>query len=147
VSSTFDLTGTWEGKGSCKGLLNGEKYKLVVKDSTFLITQNGGAINLQGQDVTGTYDYNGRAMEALAKPGTGQVVGVHCATNPISSLYNEMFHAKATVKPTAANPANAKLKITSIFNNGETVAICKSSYTRIDTDDPGIGPCLQPALE
>jgi hypothetical protein len=143
----MDLTGTWEGKGTCKGLTTGgAPYKLVVKDSIFKITQTSASdINLQGEDFTGTYPYNGLVIESAAKPRSGQVSAIHCASNPfIPDFYNDMLIGKAKVKPTTDNPAGATLKLTGIFFNGDTLATCKSKYTRVSTADPGIGPCIPP---
>jgi len=136
-----NLTGTWEGKYTCKVLLNGVQTKTTTMDvlgtpiSILKLTHTDTALNA---DSDARFHYAGFAA-AQAKDSTkGAVTFVECSTTPGSNAYNEMLSVTVNTKP-----AHATLKGIDVYNSGgsEVGGICKYNYKRVDTADPGIGPC------
>jgi len=138
-AQAFDLTGTWEGKWSCKGF-DGSKFKSANKESIMLITQAGDTVNV---DVDGgEFHYNGRAIPDDAKPEKGEVVLAACPNDNLPGAGGEAETVRATVK-TKLTTFKATFKAISIFDDDfPSVGTCKYTFKRIDAADPGVSPCF-----
>lgn len=146
TASTFNLTGTWTGGYSCKGIDAGAKTKLTVKPATMTITQLADVAALMHIETTGAgggHTYNGNLSASTDKPGTGAATFVECATRSDFNDYDEVLSASnIKITPSAKNPAKAKFVATSTVHSGTLVgAICKFTFERTSTDDPVVSGC------
>ena len=138
-----DLTGTWEGRWSCK-TFHGAKGTEENKQSEFQIVQNGTtfAADLDG----GGFLYNGAVIpddkNTANKPGKGEAVLIQCGTDnlPFAGAEAEMLRVSVKTKP---NSVAATLKGTSIFEDPPgVVGTCQFSYKRTTTSTTRmVGPC------
>jgi hypothetical protein len=135
-----NLTGTWEGRYTCKALSNGVPVRFTQKDSVgtvsvLKITHTDTALNA---DLDAGFHYAGFAAAQVKDSTKGAATFVECSTTPASNAYNEVFSVNVNTKP-----AHATLKGTSVYNlsDVEIGGICTYNYKRVDTADPGIGPC------
>jgi hypothetical protein len=139
-----NLTGTWEGKYTCKVLQNGVPIKFTNMDSVgtpisiLKITHTATALNA-GLDAG--FHYAGFAAAQVNDSTKGAATFVECSTTPASNAYNEMLSVTVNTKP-----AHATLKGIDVYNlsnlsDQEIGGICRYNYKRVDTADPGIGPC------
>jgi hypothetical protein len=144
----FNLTGTWEGKVTCKGLSLGEKAK-TVSEGLVKISQSGTELALEFDpdgNLEPSLDFAGFTAPESGNPDKGQLVATYCGTSPFinSSGQDHIVHAKGVIKPTDANPYNATLKMTSIVGAYPNVAVCKWKFTRTDITDPSAPGCPPP---
>jgi len=136
--AALDLTGTWEGKWSCKDVTSGAATK-PGGTVTMTITHSGGNANaslhrtLKDGSDGGTETYQGGVLELAAKPGQGASTLVGCDTRPGSSNYAETLSANVKVTSTTAT-----FKGTSAYQHGATPSAggqCKYSFKRTATAD------------
>lgn len=123
-----DLTGTWEGRWSCK-IFNGAKHTEGNKQSVFQITQMGTAF---GADLdSGGYHWNGAVIaDAKNTANKGEAVLIQCGTDNLPLIGSEAEIIRATVK-TKPNSVKATLTGLSIFENGsDAFGTCRYSYKR-----------------
>ena len=82
AASTFNITGTWTGGYSCKGIDAGAKTKLTVKPATMTITQVNDVAALMHIEAAGagggSHTYNGNVSASADKPGTGAATSESC---------------------------------------------------------------------
>ena len=151
-AAAFNLTGHWEGKYSCKGfaapftedgkLVN--KFTTVHKTSTLDITQNGNAFGavLDLNLPAGPYRYNGFSMPSVKTDDVGEVFLVGCGTSPTPPDGDTGAEILRAAVKTKDGVVKASFKGFSIFvDNFPEAETCKYSYTRVDTNDPGIDTC------
>lgn len=146
---SFDLTGHWIGKWSCKGfsapyvrdgkLVNG--FAPANPASTLAITQNDGAFGAVIDLNEGeSYRYNGFAMESVKGAGSGEVFLLRCGTGqtPVPSG-GEIVRAAVKTK---GGVVKASFKgVSLVADDYPEITSCKYSYTRIDTVDPAVESC------
>ena len=137
----FDLTGTWEGKWTCRAQINGAPSTIANDDSVMKITQLGpdGYVDLDN----GTYHYSGWAAADNDNDKRGATTVVDCDTNPRSEFSNEMISAKVKA-PSGAD--SGEFNGTSAYNlaqpgNIELGGICRYTFERVSATDPGVLPC------
>jgi hypothetical protein len=141
-SLAIDLTGTWEGKYTCKGF-EGEKFSFTVV-GTLEITQTGADLALR---VAGVDEYNGVAIDDARKPETaGTAYFVHCGTSDVPGTglggFDETGFAK--LKANASGGGSFKATTNAFFSEAPIGAgNCKFSFKRTSTDDPGVLACDQ----
>jgi hypothetical protein len=144
ASAALDLTGTWEGKWSCKDVTFGAATK-PSGTVTMTVTQSGGNANaslhrtLKDGSDGGTETYQGRVLELVAKPGQGASTLVGCETRPGSNNYAETLSANVKVASSGAT-----FKGVSAYQWGATPSAggqCKYSFKRTTTADPGVAAC------
>lgn len=139
----YDLTGTWEGTYTCKGLANGVK-DAYVNQLVAKISQVGTAV---GADITfdGTpFKYNGIAAAKADKPDKGDLAFVLCGTDDDLStgVYDEFGRFSVTTKPAKGTGA---IKGLSQFSTPEPAVItCKWKLKRTDPADPAVTPACPP---
>jgi len=146
-AQTFNLTGHWTGKWSCKGVANDGKFTAANKASTLDVTQTVGtfAATVDAADPNGNFKFNAFAVPDVKKPDQkGEVILLGCALGPTvpPSDVAELIRVQVKTKPdsTTASFKGTSL-FTSIFNGAPQVGTCKYSYKRMDTDDPGLSAC------
>jgi hypothetical protein len=149
-ASAFNLTGHWVGKYSCKGFAapfddDGKqvnKFSTSHPTSTLDITQNGNNFAAVIDLNDGPYRYNGFSMPSVKTDAVGEVFLLGCNNGntpaPPSSGAEIM---RAAVK-TKAGVVKATFKAISLFaDNYPEIETCKYTYTRVDTNDPGVTAC------
>jgi len=137
----FDMTGTWEGKWTCRVQINGTPTTIANDDSVMQITQVGPIVHVDLDN--GAYLYNGWAGADNDNPKRGASTFVGCGTSPRVRFDNEVISARVKA-PTGSN--NGEFSGTSAYNSTdvgdiELGGICRYTFTRTSATDPGIGPC------
>ena len=138
ASAAFDLTGTWLGRWSCQGF-EGVPFKSSRKPSVLLISQTG---NTLAASIDGAFAYNGGAIPDLRAPDTqGEVALAQCATDslPFQGGESELLRAKVKVDPHKGSGSFKGLAV--VESDSPDVLTCKYSYTRVDSEDPGVSAC------
>ncbi len=136
AASALDLTGTWEGKLTCKGLFDGEKISTTCCE-ILQITQSGDTVNIS---VFGDL-YFGRVTTRTGHPDQGAVTFVGCNTDNTLPNASEMVFANVTddLKPLSVK---GTLKGEGPFVNDPTEQyVCTWNYKRIDRTDPLVSAC------
>ena len=138
----FDLTGTWEGKYTCKGF-DGEKYSFTVP-GTLEITQTGTVLALALPFDGGADAYNGVGIDDTAKPLQGAAYFVHCGVTDVPGMGEGGLDETGFAKIKTKENGTGSFKATTTYYLGapREVATCKWSYKRIDTADPVVPSCL-----
>ncbi len=138
--STFDLTGTWVGKLTCKGMTAGVKAT-VVSTPALSVSQSGNAVGL-------VMDYGGGVVEqyvGLANPDAtkplekGELGVIRCGTdNAVGTTVaaDEVGRLSAGTKP--APSSKGTLKGTSVVARSTGLATCAWKWTRTAVADPGV---------
>lgn len=133
-TSAFDLTGTWEGKWSCKGLDLGIKSKLQNGGSVVEIVQTGDSLAIRFDDAD---DYGGITVEDVSNADKGAAAIVACSTSSdltFGTDFDDMQHWRIKT-----NPASGKGRIKGVgvwSPPGNSVSTCKYSYKRVSTTPP-----------
>jgi hypothetical protein len=138
ASGAFDLTGTWVGRWSCQGF-EGVPFKSSRKPSILLISQTDDTL---AASIDGAFAYNGGAIPDLRDPDTqGEVALAQCATDsvPHQGGESELLRAKVKVDPQKGSGSFKGLSV--VESDFPDVLTCKYSYTRVDTEDPGLSAC------
>jgi hypothetical protein len=139
-AAAFDLTGTWEGKQTCKGS-DGAKFSFVFP-TTLRITQTGTVLAMEVVSDAGSDFYNGTGIDGTAKPENGEAYFVHCGTTFVPATGKEAFDETGRGIVKTKETGSGSFKGTSNFYNGEPeVANCKWSYKRTLTADPAVLSC------
>lgn len=143
-----DLTGTWQGKVSCK--LNhaddGATGSYTI-DSELLIRQTGlGANGTALGVVLGPDEFSGRTIDTGT--GTGEVAFVRCGSRDSAwAQQTEIWKSKFKVN---AEKGTGSISGTSVYNDAYgtpglgTLVTCKGKWKRIDPANPpgGIDGCI-----
>jgi hypothetical protein len=152
LGPTFDLTGTWTGKGSCSGLFNGDKVssKTTV---TLEITHDTG-IDQVGADLellgTGPVPFTvgftgcGFADAEIDKPDRGRAAIHGFEEMDPFRIFGTGDLAKAMVF--AADKKGRTGKITgsvmlAVKEADEAIVTCKLSVFRVSGADPAVDAC------
>jgi hypothetical protein len=142
-SQAIDLTGTWEGKYTCKGF-EGEKFSFTVV-GTLEITQTGAELALRVPFDGGADEYNGVAIDDARKPETaGAAYFVHCGTSEDPGTGLEGFDETgfAKLKTNASGGGSFKATTNAFFSEPPIGAgNCKFSFKRTSTVDPVVPAC------
>lgn len=141
-AAAFDLTGTWEGKQTCRGLSAGEKTSFSFP-STLRITQTGTELALEVVSDAGTDVYNGIGIDGALNPLAGEAYFVHCGTSDVPAVGQDAFDesGRAVVKTKAEIVGGSFVGTSSFYNDFPEVFSCKWSYKRTDAADPGVAGC------
>jgi hypothetical protein len=132
-----DLTGTYEGFQSCKGV-DGTPVKAAFKCCDVLeITQwIAGELHMR----TGGLEYFGKVVEPLDKPDQGSLTAIACSTSTaLTTAVSEMGHFQVT-----SDVPKASIKGSSVFTDAAGQQfLCKWSYKRVvfDFPLPHVPPC------
>jgi len=141
-AASFDLTGTWQGKQTCRGLSAGEKTAFSFP-STLRITQTGSELALEVVGDAGTDVYNGMGIENALKPAVGEAYFVHCGMSDVPATGEDSFDesGRAVVRTKEETGRGTFTGTSSFYNDFPEVFTCKWSYKRTDTADPGVAGC------
>ncbi len=144
-----DLTGTWEGKVSCKFNIasNGEtgSFKTDVELRIRQVTAgaNGTQLAVVFEDPNTEVAYSGRTIDTGS--GKGQLTFVRCGSEDSAwTTPTEIWKAKWSVK---AENGKGSISGTAVFNEANggagqgTLSTCKGSWKRIDTAAPTAPGC------
>lgn len=142
-AEALDLTREWEGHMICRGLHDGkpERFRCC---STLLISQTGDELHVYERD--NDLQYFGRVQARASNPDKGTAVLVGCATDNTLPPDSEMAFLEAVAKPGVVKPGKVTgtLKGSGPFRDaigGEEHLLCKWSFRRVSTDDPGVSTC------
>ena len=138
-----DLTGTWQGKWTCKSF-DGVKFNEGNKTSTLQITQLSTTTFAADLD-NGDFHYNGALIPAVKntadKAGKAEAIMNQCPTDNLPLAGNEGEIIRVSVK-TKPNDFKASLKGLSIFENGDpSLGTCKYSFKRKSPTGQTIAAC------
>lgn len=138
--STFDLTGAWSGKLTCKGTNAGVK-ETVVSTPALAVTQSGNAVGLRMDFGAGVVvDYVGRANPDGKKPlEKGELGVIRCGTDTAvgaTEAADEIGRLSASAK--LAPSSKGTLKGSSVLARSAGLATCTWKWTRTGTADPGV---------
>ena len=142
-AQAIDLTGTWEGKYTCKGS-DGSNFSYSVP-GILEITHTGTEIRAQFPFDTGEDVYAGVSIDDDKKPlEKGVAYFIHCGMTDVpgsgQNFYDETAFARATTK----SNGGGTLKATTTFFVSDPppeMSSCKWSYKRTSTADPGVPVC------
>jgi hypothetical protein len=140
-SHAFDLTGTWQGKQTCRGfdfVGLGAKFNLLA-DIT--VSQDGDEVFAR----IGDSDYAGRKIDDPNKPERGRLYLVRCTTDnvPGTALETDWDEtADITVKTKATG--SGTIKGFSTFIDIDGIGSCKWKFKRIGVVDPVLTGCSAP---
>ncbi len=136
----FDLTGTWAGSITCKGVNAGVKEK--VKTTPVLqVTQDETRVGVQLDFGGGVVlHYTGLANPDGKKPETkGEVALIRCGTDdqPGNALAPDEL-GRFTAGTKAPPVVKASLKGTTILTEPDRIGTCAWKWTRIGVVDPAL---------
>lgn len=140
-SHAFDLTGTWQGKQTCRGfdfVGLGAKFTL---DDDIAISQAGDEVFVR----IGDSDYTGRKIDDPGKPERGRLYLVRCTTDNVPGTETEGEWdetADFTVKTKATG--SGTIKGFSTFIDFEGIGSCKWKFKRTGSADPVVTGCTPP---
>jgi len=138
AGSALDLTGTWEGRQTCKGIEEGEKDRFSCC-STLRITQSGDAVNIRLTPTAGLYF--GRVTAFDKHPHRGAVIFAACGTDSTLPEGSEMVFADVSVDPKVGS-VKGNLRGSGPFLDDTDVQLsCTWHYKRVDTADPLVPSC------
>ena len=144
-AQAIDLTGTWEGKYTCKGS-DGSNFSYSVP-GPLEISQNGAEIRAQFPFDKGADVYAGVSIDDDRKPlDKGVAYFVHCGMSDVPGSGVNDFDETAFARATTKSNGGGKLKATTTFFIGSPppeVSSCKWSYKRVDTVDPLVPACSE----
>lgn len=135
-----DLTGTWEGKVSCKfNRADTGATGSYTSDSELLIRQIGVGANVTELAVVlGPDGFSGRTIDTGV--GKGEVVFVRCGSGESAwSQGTEIWKSKFKV---SAEKGTGSITGTSVYNDANgapvqgTLVTCKGKWKRVDTAEP-----------
>jgi hypothetical protein len=152
TAQVFDLTGSWEGTRTCKGLEAGAKTRIRA-DVTVAISQSGNAVGVRVDEGGAVAHFTGLANPDGKKPLTkGELALIRCGTDDVPGLgeprgalagaTDELGRFLAATKA-PPNP-KATVKGTTVFAADEGLGTCAWRWKRTALADPGVPTgCLQ----
>jgi hypothetical protein len=137
-ASAFDLTGSWEGRWSCKGF-DGAKFDASNPESTLQITQTGPVLAVRED---GGIPYNGGAIFDTKSPTTkGEIALVKCETDNVPLGGPEGVIIRAKVKADAEKGTGSFKGLSIVESGAPEVLTCKYVYKRTSTANPAVAAC------
>jgi hypothetical protein len=144
-ASAFDVTGSWAGKASCKGLGDGQKFALKV-DIAANVSQSGRDVNIEFAGLSFFAGASGIAIPDAKKPDKGELGIVACGTHA-EPVFGVTARAKVS---TATGKTKATIKFVAIVAGKDFTGIgitdgtftCTGTLKRTQTLDPGVGACV-----
>jgi hypothetical protein len=142
-AGAVDLTGTWEGKISCKGS-DGSNFSF--SDPVLVqITHAGTDVRVQFPAVSPDI-YAGVSIDDTKKPDTkGVAYLIHCGMSEVPTTGQNGFGETAFLRATTKSNGGGSLKGSSVFFFFESppleVSACKWSLKRTDPAHPGVPAC------
>jgi hypothetical protein len=141
AASALDLTGTWEGKQTCKGLAEGEKVTFTCCEKVE-ITQSGDTVNIKvNGGADGADFYFGRVTTLTDHPDKGAVTFVSCPTNNTVPNLSEMVFSNVTDDPKVGSVKGTLKGEGPFLETSDEQYVCTWSYKRVNRTDPLIPPC------
>ncbi len=140
VVSAFNLTGTWQGKVTCKqfGAAGLDLIPTLKLEETLDITQTGSALVVDSSNgfVLGAM---GAAIDDEDKPANGQASLVGCENDGnVNTTSEEVGIFKVRTKPSADKYL---IKGVSQHVDDDSTVTCKWKLTRTSALDPSASPC------
>jgi hypothetical protein len=143
-AQAFDLTGTWEGKYTCKGS-DGSNFTYSVP-TILEITHVGTEIRAQFPFDMGADVYAGFSIDDDRKPlDKGVAYFIHCGMTDAPGSGENGYDETAFVRATTKSNGGGTLKGSTVFFVSDPppeVSSCKWSYKRTSTTDPAVPSCL-----
>ena len=134
----FDLTGTWEGKVTCKRTTSSGQTTITTTADTLTITQSATDVRLEDARFATPILYSGRPFAFTDDPDTGALGFRSCGLSENPAAAGEMGNAKVSTKPSTGA---GQFAATSILSDDDGVETCKWKFTRTSAIDPGVAPC------
>jgi hypothetical protein len=142
----FDLTGTWQGKASCKGLADGETFKRSKFEVSAGVSQSGRDVNINFAGLSFVTGASGIAVPSSKKPEKGELGFVSCGTEP-EPIFGVTGRAKVATTP---SKGTGTIKFTAVVAGkdigdlgvNDAVFTCTGAMKRTATADPAIGGCF-----
>jgi hypothetical protein len=128
------LTGTYEGRYSCRIDSSNGRSSFNVPNSVLLVTHDGFALRV---DIDGV-PYSGSIVETSANRGVGAFVA--CGTSDAESFgqLNEIELIRWRVE----NNGRGSIRKDGVFvSNGIQIGTCQGEWTRQSTANPNIPAC------
>jgi hypothetical protein len=151
----LDLSGTWTGKGSCTGLVQGEKFTIpsnvTVEISTFG-NEFAAAFGFVGTGtIPLTVDFSGCgfAIAESAKPDRGRAAVLGFEESAPYMEFGTADLSKVSVFSPDKKGRTGKMKGTilgAVRDAGDLILSCKLTVERTSQVDPGIPFCLAPTM-
>lgn len=137
------LTGLWRGSFSCEVLIGGEPSRIRTEAELAMSEDpNTGILYARVVEAgnPAPFFFSGIASGSTRGSHFGAATLVLCDTNPNDPLsFNQVVSGRFN-----GNSREAKFEGTGLFSWGRAAAAggeCNFEYVRVDTRDPGIGPC------
>lgn len=143
VASATNLTGFWIGSFSCEVLIGGEPSRIRTEAELAMTEDPTTGIVYARVIETGNpaaFFFSGLAARSNRGSHFGAATLTLCDTDASDPLrFNEVVSGLFN-----ANSRDARFEGTGVFSFGlanATGGQCRFEYRRVDTRDPGIGPC------
>ena len=143
-ASAYDITGSWAGKASCKGLASGQKFATKL-DVTAVVSQSDRDLNIVFGGLSFLSHASGIAIPDGKKPDKGALGFVSCASR-LTPLLGITGRATVTTT-TGKTKATVKFltvvagKDISELNIGDGAFACTGTLKRTQTTDPMVSAC------
>jgi hypothetical protein len=142
-AAAYDATGSYTGKYSCKGDLEGvpNNKDNYVSEGSVEITQSGNSV---GVLLFGAYLYNGfQILKAdPTKSNKGELGLAFCGTDdligPSSTDFDELGRFKVSTKPDSGKGKLTGVSTYTTFGGSVGIYTCKWSFKRTSTVDPAV---------
>jgi hypothetical protein len=141
TAAAFDLNGTWAGKITCKGIVNGARESVTLSPTLFI--DDGAALQLAADGI----HYSAAEYPNPLNPNKGEVAVIRCDTSPTRSgaeFGGEFGRLKVTTKPEKGTGSitGTSLKIGVLIQ--QTVYTCHWSFKRLTLARPSLDGCTAP---
>lgn len=144
TAGAFDLTGTWSGKATCKGLGDGAKFTgktPILAD----VSQSGRDVYVMFQGFSFLTHAVGITVANAQKPDKGEAGFVACGNEP-DPVFGVTVRAKVSTTPSKGKGTIKLIAVVAgknLSGVGVTDATftCTGSLKRTATADPMIGGC------
>lgn len=146
AAQTFDLTGRWTGKLTCKTASAGTKSTTVATPTLAITQVVDGALGMELDYGNGTVErYTGLANPDGKKPLTkGELGIIRCGTDSVATNASADEIGRLFASTKAPPTVKATLKGQSVFSAPPSIGTCSWKWARTDLTDPGVATsCVQ----
>lgn len=143
-ASAFDVTGTWEGRATCKGFADGRKFAQKIDVET-AVSQAGRDLNIEFAGLSFIARTSGVAVPDAGKPNKGELGFVSCGTEP-EPIFGVTGRAKVATVPSKGKGTIRFMTVVAGKDIGDlgvsdAAFTCTGTLKRTSTVDLGVGDC------
>lgn len=132
------VTGTYEGKMTCRQIATGETTKLKQDVVVDIFEGTSNFVGLDVGDVSNAI--GGVLVEDTAKPDRAKLVGVECGLTYLNTV-GGVLHADVVIKP-GSDKGTMKGTLIVMDEFAPLGSLCTFTVKRTSTAEPVVEPCL-----